>query len=69
MKAVLATTPLRQLARPEDIARAVVWLCAPALSRDVTGEILTVAGGMEGRVQWADEQIDPAAVRARLREP
>jgi len=69
VRAVLETTPLRQLSRPEDIAKAVVWLCGPGLSRNVTGEILTVAGGMEGRVQWAREQVDPAAVWARMREP
>jgi hypothetical protein len=33
----------------------------------VTGEILTVAGGMEGRVQWEPGTIDRAAVEARLR--
>ena len=63
---VLRTTPVRQLARPEDIARAVVFLSSPALARHVSGEILTVAGGMEGRVQWDPGQIDPASVRARL---
>jgi 3-oxoacyl-[acyl-carrier protein] reductase len=65
---VLRTTPVRQLARPEDVARAVVFLSSPALARHVSGEILTVAGGMEGRVQWDPDQIDPAQVRARLDE-
>jgi 3-oxoacyl-[acyl-carrier protein] reductase len=65
---VLRTTPVRQLARPEDIARAVVFLSSPALARHVSGETLTVAGGMEGRVQWDPGQIDPARVRARLGE-
>ncbi len=65
---VLRTTPVRQLARPEDIARAVVFLSSPALARHVSGEILTVAGGMEGRVQWDPGQIDPDRVRARLEE-
>jgi 3-oxoacyl-[acyl-carrier protein] reductase len=63
---VVATMALRQLARPEDIARAVVTLASPALARHITGEILTVAGGMEGRRLWADDDIDPARVRARL---
>lgn len=65
---VLRTTPVRQLARPEDIARAVLFLSSPALARHVTGEILTVAGGMEGRVQWRSEEIDPERVRSRLSE-
>jgi 3-oxoacyl-[acyl-carrier protein] reductase len=63
---VCATMPLRQLARPSDVARAVVFLSAPALARHLSGEVLTVAGGMEGRNLWRPEQIDPAMVRARL---
>lgn len=63
---VLSTIPIRQLARPEDIARAVVFLSAPALSRHVSGEILTVSGGMEGRLQWGQDAIDVDRVRARL---
>jgi 3-oxoacyl-[acyl-carrier protein] reductase len=66
IEGVLRTMPLRQLARGQDIARAVLTLSSPHLSRHVTGQVLTVAGGMEGRVQWAPEQIDPDAVRARL---
>lgn len=63
---VTRTMPLRQLARATDIARAVAFLCSPALARHVSGEVLTVAGGMEGRVQWEREQVDEAEVRARL---
>lgn len=61
-----ATMPLRQLARPADIARAVAFLSAPGLARHVSGEVLRVAGGMEGRRLWTPEQIDPAVVRSRL---
>ncbi len=65
IESVVETMPLRQLARAEDIARAVVVLCAPGLSRHVSGEVLTVAGGMEGRVQWRGEEVDVNRVRAR----
>jgi 3-oxoacyl-[acyl-carrier protein] reductase len=44
------TMPLEQLATPEDVARAVLFFASPALARHVTGEVITVAGGMEGRV-------------------
>jgi 3-oxoacyl-[acyl-carrier protein] reductase len=64
---VCATMPLRQLARPEDVARSVVFLSSPALARHLSGEVLTVAGGMEGRRLWTDSEIDLASVRARLR--
>lgn len=65
----LRTMPLRQLARSVDIARAVVVLCSPALARHVSGEVLTVAGGMEGRVQWDAADVEVEAVRRRAREP
>jgi 3-oxoacyl-[acyl-carrier protein] reductase len=47
---VTRTMPLRQIGRVDDIARAVLFLCAPATSRHVSGEWITVAGGMEGRL-------------------
>ena len=65
---VTRTMPLRQLARAADIARAVAFLCSPALARHISGEVLTVAGGMEGRVQWAPEDIDEPAIRTRVGE-
>ncbi|MDB5480804.1 MAG: putative oxidoreductase [Caulobacteraceae bacterium] len=37
--------PMQRLGREEDIAGAVVYLCSPAASW-VTGEIITVSGGM-----------------------
>jgi 3-oxoacyl-[acyl-carrier protein] reductase len=46
------TMPLRRVASTRDVAAAVVYLCSPALSRHVSGEVITVAGGMEGRVVW-----------------
>jgi len=62
------TMPLRQLARPEDIARAAVFLCSPLAARHVSGEILTVAGGMEGRRLWDPAEVDVDLVRERLAE-
>jgi 3-oxoacyl-[acyl-carrier protein] reductase len=43
------TMALRKVAEPEDIARVVVVLASDELSGHVTGELITVAGGMEGR--------------------
>jgi 3-oxoacyl-[acyl-carrier protein] reductase len=44
------TMALRKVAQPEDVARQVVLLASPVLSGHVTGQVVTVAGGMEGRV-------------------
>jgi 3-oxoacyl-[acyl-carrier protein] reductase len=49
---VYATAPLRQLARPDDVASMAVALASPRISGHVSGEFLTIAGGMEGRLLW-----------------
>jgi 3-oxoacyl-[acyl-carrier protein] reductase len=51
---VTRTMPLRKVARPEDVARQVVVLASDELSGHVTGQVVTVAGGMEGRVLHPD---------------
>ena len=63
---VVRTMPLRQLARAKDIARAALFLASPAASRHVTGEVITVAGGMEGRALWETSDVDEESVRRRL---
>jgi 3-oxoacyl-[acyl-carrier protein] reductase len=50
--AVTATMPLRKVATPEDVAAAVVFLSSARAAGHLTGEIITVAGGMEGRLLW-----------------
>jgi 3-oxoacyl-[acyl-carrier protein] reductase len=47
---VTATMALRKIAEPEDVARQVVVLASDELSGHVTGQTVTVAGGMEGRL-------------------
>ena len=46
---VTRTMALRKVATADDVARAVVVLASDELSGHVTGELITVAGGMEGR--------------------
>ncbi len=45
----LSTTPLARVAEPEDVAAAGVFLASPARAGHLTGQILGVHGGMEGR--------------------
>jgi 3-oxoacyl-[acyl-carrier protein] reductase len=42
--------PLRKVAQPEDVAAQVVILTSDRLSGHVSGQVVVVAGGMEGRV-------------------
>lgn len=47
---ITRTMSLDKLGRAEDVARVVVTLASDRVSGHVTGEVVTVAGGMEGRV-------------------
>lgn len=47
---VTATMALRKVATAEDVARSIVFLCSPQAAGHITGQVITVAGGMEGRL-------------------
>lgn len=47
---ITSTMALAKLARADDAARTVVFLSSDLLAGHITGEVITVAGGMEGRV-------------------
>jgi 3-oxoacyl-[acyl-carrier protein] reductase len=57
---VVATMALPQIARPDDLAHAVVFLSSDTLARHLTGQTLVIAGGMEGRLLWQPAEIDAA---------
>jgi 3-oxoacyl-[acyl-carrier protein] reductase len=50
VRQISRTMALRKVAQPEDVARQVVVLASDELSGHVTGQVVSVAGGMEGRV-------------------
>jgi 3-oxoacyl-[acyl-carrier protein] reductase len=63
---IVKTMPLRQIARAKEIARAAAYFSSPYAARHVTGQVLTVAGGMEGRTLWEAEEIDREEILRRL---
>ena len=46
----ISTMSLKKLATPDDVAAQVVVLASDRLSGHLSGEVVTVAGGMEGRL-------------------
>jgi 3-oxoacyl-[acyl-carrier protein] reductase len=54
VRKVSRTMALRKVAQPEDVARQVVVLASDELSGHVTGQVVVVAGGMEGRIVHDD---------------
>ncbi|KAF4548034.1 Enoyl-(Acyl carrier protein) reductase-like protein 36 [Elsinoe fawcettii] len=51
------TVPLRKIARPEDVARLVAFLSSERAAGHVSGECVSVDGGMEGRIVWREEEV------------
>jgi 3-oxoacyl-[acyl-carrier protein] reductase len=49
VRLISRTMALRKVAQPDDVAAQVVVLASDSLSGHVTGQLVTVAGGMEGR--------------------
>lgn len=61
VRKVTATMALPQIARPNDMAGMAVFLSSDILARHITGQTIVIAGGMEGRVLWAPEEVDVGA--------
>jgi 3-oxoacyl-[acyl-carrier protein] reductase len=56
VRRITRTMALRKVAQPGDVAAQVVALASDTLSGHVTGQVVVVAGGMEGRVVHDDER-------------
>jgi 3-oxoacyl-[acyl-carrier protein] reductase len=49
VRRISRTMALRKVAQPDDVAAHVIVLASDVLSGHVTGQVVTIAGGMEGR--------------------
>lgn len=55
---VYQTIPLRKVAKTEDVANSILFLASDKMAGHISGHVLTVAGGMEGRVLWKREETN-----------
>lgn len=53
----MQTRAIPKISQPDDIAPMVVFLASHRLAGQITGEIITIAGGMEGRMLHQLEDI------------
>ena len=65
VEGAIRATPMRRVARPEEIAGAVVFLCSPAAAF-ITGQVLSVNGGV---AMWARPVERQGQRRVRSRPP
>ncbi|KAJ8111856.1 hypothetical protein OPT61_g5645 [Boeremia exigua] len=52
-----ATVPLRKIAQPTDVARAAAFLASNRAAGHISGQCISVDGGMEGRIVWSEGEI------------
>eukprot|EP01113_Clastostelium_recurvatum_P038423 TRINITY_DN5755_c0_g1_i4.p1 TRINITY_DN5755_c0_g1~~TRINITY_DN5755_c0_g1_i4.p1 ORF type:complete len:171 (+),score=17.92 TRINITY_DN5755_c0_g1_i4:437-949(+) len=48
----MKTTPMAKVATTDDVSRAILFFSDPVCSGHVSGNVMMVHGGMEGRVLW-----------------
>src|SRR6185437_9092484 len=58
---ITQTMALAKVATADDVAAQIVALASPVVSGHVTGQVVTVAGGMEGRVLHEQKDGGPRA--------
>jgi len=46
----LASSPLKKISEPEDVANAILFLSSEKVSGNITGQVIDVNAGMEGRL-------------------
>ncbi|KAK5045063.1 hypothetical protein LTR84_010211 [Exophiala bonariae] len=51
-----ATVALKKISKPEDAAGAMAFLANHRAAGSISGECISVDGGMEGRIIWREEQ-------------
>ncbi|KAF2848973.1 polysaccharide deacetylase family protein-like protein [Plenodomus tracheiphilus IPT5] len=62
-----ATVPLRKIAQPTDVARAAAFLASHRAAGHISGQCISVDGGMEGRIVWSEDEIQKS--QNTLNEP
>lgn len=65
----MMTRKVPDLGEPEDVANAVLFLASNKCSRMTTGQVFLVDGGMDERVIWMRDELEPHYAGLRTRHP
>lgn len=55
---IIQTIPLRKVATPSDITHAILYLSSDTLAGHVSGQTITVSGGMDGRILFSRDEVE-----------
>ncbi|RDB23571.1 Nodulation protein G [Hypsizygus marmoreus] len=55
----LATTPLKKVGLPSDVANQIAIIASQRVSGHISGQVIMITGGMEGRLLNLPEDIQP----------
>lgn len=51
---------MRKIAQPTDVARAAAFLASHRAAGHISGQCISVDGGMEGRIVWSEDELAKA---------
>lgn len=63
------TVALKKIAEPTDVSKAVAFLASHRAAGHMSGQVLSVDGGQEGRIVWREEEILGKKPDPRLESP
>lgn len=53
----ICRVPLRKIAQPTDVARTAAFLASHRAAGHISGQCISVDGGMEGRIVWSEDEV------------
>ncbi|MCJ1309397.1 hypothetical protein MMC25_003056 [Agyrium rufum] len=59
-----ATVALRKIAQPSDVACAMAFLASHRAAGHISGEVIDVNGGMEGRIIWQEKEVSRSSANS-----
>ena len=60
------SVPLRKIANPADVACAIAFLASHRAAGHISGECISVDGGMEGRLIWKEPEVSDVGTHRAL---
>lgn len=66
---MISSVPLRKIAQATDVARTAAFLASHRAAGHISGQCISVDGGMEGRIVWSEEEVQKSQSTAARPTP